>query len=78
VSGSEARRMGEIVSSFKGRSILMVSDVDGFADQGGTVQFVTQGNRIRLRINLDAAKAVGLTISSKILRPATVVSPGTP
>jgi hypothetical protein len=76
VSRSEAGRLREIVAAFKGRSTLMVGDEDGFADRGGIIQFVTQGNRIRLRINLEAAKAARLTISSKILRPATVISPG--
>ena len=76
VSRSEGARSPEIVAALKGRSILLVSDADGFADVGGTVQFVTQENRIRLRINLDAARAANLTISSKLLRPATVISPG--
>jgi uncharacterized protein DUF4154 len=78
VSASEAARTEEIVAAFKGQSILMVGDADGFADRGGMVQFVGQGNRIRLRINLEAAKAARLTISSKILRPATVINPGAP
>jgi len=40
------------------------------------VRFVTEKNRIRLRINLEAAKAVNLTISSKLLRPAEIVTAG--
>jgi hypothetical protein len=78
VSESEAARTEDIVAAVKGQGILVVGDADGFADRGGMVQFVSQGNRIRLRINLEAAKAARLTISSKILRPATVVSPGAP
>jgi hypothetical protein len=35
---------------------------------------VNERSRIRLRIHLDAAKAAGLTISSKLLRAAEVVS----
>jgi hypothetical protein len=76
VSRSEAGRMGEIVAAFKGHNILTVGDADAFADRGGIIQFVTQENRIRLRINLEAAKAANLTISSKLLRPATVINPG--
>ena len=37
------------------------------------VGFVTQDNRIRLRINVEAIKAAGLTISSKLLRIAEIV-----
>ena len=76
VSGSEASRTGDIVTALKGRSILIVGDSNGFADRGGMIQFVTQENRIRLRINLAAARAANLTISSKLLRPATVINPG--
>jgi len=75
VSRSEASRTGDIVTALKGRSILIVGDTNGFADRGGMIQFVTQENRIRLRINLAAARAANLTISSKLLRPATVINP---
>ncbi len=75
VSRSEASRTGDIVTALKGRSILIVGDTNGFADRGGMIQFVTQENRIRLRINLGAARAANLTISSKLLRPATVINP---
>jgi hypothetical protein len=76
VSQSEANRMGDIVRAFKGRSTLMVGDANDFADRGGMIQFVTQENRIRLRINLAAARAANLTISSKLLRPAMVINSG--
>jgi hypothetical protein len=32
------------------------------------IRFVTQQNKIRLKINPEAAKAANLTISSKLLR----------
>jgi hypothetical protein len=35
---------------------------------------VTDENRIRLKINVEAAKAANLAISSKLLRPADIVS----
>ncbi len=37
------------------------------------IQFAMENNRIRLRINVDAARAAGLTVSSKLLRPAEIV-----
>ena len=40
------------------------------------MQFVTDNNRIRLRINVEAARLAGLTISSKLLRPAEIVAAG--
>ena len=76
ISRSESDRLGEILAGLKGRNILTVSDADGFAQHGGMIRFVTEKNKIRLRINLDAAKAANLTISSKLLRPAEIVGPG--
>jgi hypothetical protein len=76
ISQSETSRLDQILPSLKGRSILTVSDAEGFAQQGGMIRFVTEKGRIRLRINPEAAKAASLTISSKLLRPAEIVAPG--
>lgn len=76
VCASEARNVTQIVAALKGRSILSVSDIDRFAMRGGVVRFAREEGKIRLRINLEAAKAAGLTISSKILRPEMIVVPG--
>ena len=72
VSQSERDRAGQIVSSLKGRSILTVSDIDGFADNGGMIEFVTEQNKIRVRINLNAVNAANMKVSSKLLRVAEV------
>jgi hypothetical protein len=40
------------------------------------IRFITERNRIRLRINLEAARAAGLTLSSKLLRAAEIVRTG--
>jgi len=76
ISRSEAYHLEEILRRLKGRSILTVSDMSGFARNGGVIRFVTMANKIRLRISLDAARSAGLTISSKLLRPADLVNPG--
>jgi hypothetical protein len=57
----------------KYRKILTVADVEGAAKRGVMIRFVTEQNKIRLRINLEAAKAANLTISSKLLRQAVIV-----
>ena len=76
ISRSEARNVENIVARLKNRSLLTVSDLDAFARRGGMVRFVMEDGKIRLRINVEAAKACELTISSKILRPGTIVTPG--
>ncbi|HWW00727.1 MAG TPA: YfiR family protein [Candidatus Acidoferrum sp.] len=74
ISRSEAAQLEQILSSLKGRNILTVGDTDGFAQAGGMIGLVTEKNKTRLKINRDAAKAADLTLSSKLLKPAEIVS----
>lgn len=77
ISRSEVDRIRPILAHLKSRSILTVSDVDDFTRYGGMIRFVTLRNHVRLQINLAAARAAGLTVSSKLLRVADVVhAPG--
>jgi hypothetical protein len=56
---------------------LTVTDSDAQAPASVIIRFLNEGKKIRLRINVDSARDAGLTISSKLLRPAEVVgSPG--
>jgi hypothetical protein len=73
ISRSEAERVPEILVALKNRPVLTVSDGDAFANQGGMIQFVTDKSRIHLRINLEAAQAADVVISSKLLRVAEIV-----
>jgi len=73
ISRSENERVTDILAALGKRPILTVSDGDDFAKRGGMIEFVTDKNRIRLRINLEAAQAANVTISSKLLRVAEIV-----
>jgi len=76
ISRSEEDRLEQILASLRGRNILTVADTEGFALRGVMIRLITVENRIRLRINLEAAQAANLRISSKLLRPAEIVSSG--
>ena len=76
IGSTESGHLDEILSALKGRSILTVGDADPAGQRGVMIQLVNENNRIRLRINVAAAKAGNLTISSKLLRPAEIVGPG--
>ena len=69
----QGEKVKQALIDLKGRSVLTVGDVADFARQGGVVRFFNENNKIRIRINLEAAKAANLTISSKLLRLADVV-----
>jgi len=74
ISAFEKKRLPEILASLKGTSVLTVSEVEGFTEEGGMINFVPQGTKVRFQINKDAAEAAGLKISSKLMNLA--VSPG--
>lgn len=74
ISQSEAATLEKILGGLKTRSVLTVGDAEDFSRHGGMVRFVTENGKIRLRIDVEAAKAAELTISSKMLRAATIVT----
>jgi hypothetical protein len=76
VSRGELDRLDQILAALEGRSVLTVGDAESFTGRGGMIRFVTDRNRLRLRINLEAARAAELTLSSKLLRPAKIVKTG--
>lgn len=74
VPATAQAQLGDIVAALEHRSTLTVSDLDGSVQRGAMIRLVTDGDRIRLRVNVDAARAAGLTISSKLLRSAEIVN----
>jgi hypothetical protein len=76
ISRSETDRLEQILASLRGRQILTVSDAEDAALRGVMIRMITVENKIRLRINLEEAQAANLKISSKLLRPAEIVTSG--
>jgi hypothetical protein len=62
------------ISLLNGRNILTISDIPDFALKGGMIGFFLENNKVRFRINLDRAKKASLSIDSKLLRLAQIVS----
>ncbi|HTA95980.1 MAG TPA: YfiR family protein [Verrucomicrobiae bacterium] len=73
ISQPETRRLDKILDDLKGKPILTVSDIENSDYRGVCVRFITENNKIRLRINTDSLKAANLVMSSKLLRVAEVV-----
>ena len=71
---SQSNELAETLWILKELPILTVSDAAAFTEQGGIIQFELVNNKVRFRINVDAARAAGLTISSKLLSLAISVT----
>jgi hypothetical protein len=77
ISRSETSRLDQILASLKNQSILIVGDSDDFAQRGGMVRLATVASKVRLIINVEAAQAANLTISSKVLQAAELFTRST-
>jgi len=73
VSGSEKDRLRDIFRGLSNSDALTIGDTDGFAREGGIINFVLQENHVRFEVNIDAAERAHLKISSKLLSLAKVV-----
>jgi len=73
IDRSEGARLEEIVAGLHHRGTLTVTDFEGSARRGAMIGLMNESSRIRLRIDVAAARAAGLVISSKLLRPAQIV-----
>lgn len=74
VSAAEASHLDEVIQSTKGMPILTIGETPGFAAHGGVINLTLEGNKVRFEVNIDAAKQANLSISSRLLALARIVS----
>jgi len=65
----------EVLSRASGRSLLTVSDVEGFASRGGMIELVRDGRKLKFEVHRGAATDAGLRVSSRLLELAAAVYP---
>jgi hypothetical protein len=73
IASSERQRVPAILEKVKGTGILTVGENEDFLQQGGIVNLVHRDRKIRLQINLDAAREAHLKISTRLLVAADMV-----
>lgn len=77
IGSSEKKRLGAILASLNGGSVLTVADMANFTESGGMIQLVMEDGRVRLVIDVGVTSKARLKVSSKLLSLARVVT-GTP
>lgn len=73
VSRSEAERLPAVIGALAGVPALTISDVDGFAAQGGMIGFAIRDGKLSFQINPAASGRAGLEIGAQLLQLATLV-----
>ena len=56
-----------------GRNLLTVGDAESFAQRGGMIGLVRNGERIQIEVNMEAVQEAGLKLSSRLLNVAVLV-----
>ncbi len=73
ISGSQEKKLTEILQRLEGAPVLTIGDTDTYARRGVMINFFIEGNKIRFKINLNQAKRAGLNISSRLLKLAVIL-----
>jgi len=73
ISLAQRKELKEILAALDQKSVLTVSDIPDFSSEGGMIQFVFEGDRIRFEINLEGAQRAHLVFPSELLRVAVAV-----
>jgi hypothetical protein len=74
VASPERKHYEDLEAQMAKDGVLTVSDDERFVLNGGVVGLPVAGDHIEIQINLAQAQRSGLTISSRLLHLATVVS----
>jgi len=73
ISASEKGRLPQILDALQHHCVLTVSEVDGFAQHGGIINLIAEGNKVRFEINPVAAEKARLNLNPQLLKVARVV-----
>jgi hypothetical protein len=70
IGAAERDRLPELIKRATDESVLTVGDFDGFTAASGMVRFLTEDNRLRFEVNLDAVNQGRLKVSAQLLKLA--------
>ncbi len=74
ISVSESQNLSRTLKAVRNLAVLTVGEMDGFAQRGGMINFITLEKRVQFEINPDAVQRSGLKISSQLLKVAKIVT----
>jgi YfiR/HmsC-like len=74
LAASAGKQQQKLVLAAKGSAMLLVAEISGFAQAGGTINFYNEAGRLLFEVNISAAESAHLKVSSKLLALARIVS----
>jgi hypothetical protein len=74
IDASAKDRLDALLAATAAKPALTVSDIPGFLDRGGMIQFLVQDNRVRFSVDLRPVAHSSLSLSSELLKVAVAVN----
>lgn len=68
-----ASRISEFKDLALEHNILTVADSSGFCEDGGMINLLSSGKRLKIEVNVDESRRGGLRISAQVLKLATLI-----
>lgn len=68
MAADEDEHLRDVLPGIRGAGVLTVGETARFAEQGGMITFVREGDKLRFQINAESAELSGLKIGSQLLR----------
>jgi len=69
----DTKRALQLLERLRGAPVLSISDLETFAQLGGSANIFSEDGRMRFAVNLDATQRTKLRLSSNVLRLAQIV-----
>jgi hypothetical protein len=73
ISSSEDSNLPKLFKDLGNSAVMTVGEANDFVERGGMIRFTVDQDKVRFEINLNAANAVGMKFSSRLLLLATNV-----
>lgn len=70
IAADQEDRVGELLSSARGRPILTVTESEGALANGSVINFTVNGERVRFEVSINAAQVNSLRLNSRLLAVA--------
>jgi hypothetical protein len=73
ISQNSSGSLEDILAKTTGKSILIISEQDGYAELGTAINFVLVNHKLKFEANVKAINAAGLSASSQLLKLAIII-----
>lgn len=73
IATSERNNLSSILNNVGTKNIVTVSDIKGFAEEGGIIELSHKDGTVKIKVNIKTAKKAKIIVNSDLLAVSTVI-----